>query len=461
MTKSYFSSLIERGKKFNRSIYSLFAVNLFWFLCSYPMTMSKDSILVWGEVKSGNFSDTHTLAFEWYVWLLSAGGHLLFLVSIFQLVLTSFIVYRYFVIFSAKKYSKSLIANLTALVMLSPFAGANATTLWKDVPFALFILLGASYLIMPRFGQKEMFLGGLYLTLGALFRREGFILIIVSFLILILVNRLITNGGKYILPMAKIFFTGFILSLSTSLISSAVFVDSDKTSWVKYAAMLHDLEWIANTNPSILSAENLKKLQLISAESSASNSQDCSSVNGLVYSKGFSEYHANLYASDIPKMWIESLKGAGAGDIAKVRYCRNSAFLPFPLGSPMENGYWVDHGSMNRFQPANTAMDILSKIGLFWIFAWSGNGSILAWPGIHLVFLLVLVFVQVRKHQLTRRAYLLSILAISRLVSLLGVGVAQDYRYQLFTNLLSVILILKLLTDVWLHYGKPSSALNR
>lgn len=455
-------------KKFDREIslksprpfIGLIVANLFWFLSSFPATMSVDSVLVWNEVKAGDFSNTHTLAFEVYVWILSLGGRFLFLVSIAQLALTSAVVYRYISFFCQEKYNSRTLINLTSIIVLTPFAGANAVTLWKDIPFTLLILLGVLQLINNEQNLKSHLTGIALIGFGASFRKEGFIMLLIILLSLVFILFVVKQGKKSIIRVLIVFLGAFLLSASLSSLSSFLDEDSKRSSWVKYAAMLHDLEWVANSNPSLLVEEDLRILNLISSELSANRSRDCLSVNGLVYSSGFSEHFANFYSRDIPKMWLRAVNSPAANEIAKVRYCRNSAFLPFPIGTPLANGYWVDHGSLGTFEDKNPLINLFSKLSLFWIFAWSGNGSIIAWPGIHICSLLVLLFVHLRFNMASKKSYLLSILAIARLLTLLFVGVAQDYRYQYLTILISVILITKFSADVWFKLGRNYRSLN-
>jgi hypothetical protein len=456
MKRLDFSLLLKNSQPF----IGLLAANLFWLLSSYPATMSVDSVLVWNEVKTGDFSVTHTLAFEVYVWLLSLGGKYLFLVSTFQLALTSTVVFQYISFFCRGKYSSKVVVNLTSIIVFTPFAGANAVTLWKDIPFTLLILLGTLQLIKSELNYKTYLIGGALIGFGALFRREGFVLFFIMFSTLTVFLFFVKQGRKTIFKLAIVFLGTFLFSASLSSLSSSFVGDSKSSSWVKYAAMLHDLEWIANSDPSLLGEKDLRILNLISSGLSASRSTDCLSVNGLVYSSGFSEHFANFYSRDIPKMWFKAVNSSAANEIAKVRYCRNSAFLPVPIGSPLANGYWVDHGSLGTFEAKNPVMNIFSKLGLFWIFAWSGNGSIVAWPGIHICSLLVLVFVHVRINKASKKSYLLSILAFARLLTLLLVGVAQDYRYQYMTTLISVILLTKFATDAWFNLGKSRKSSN-
>ena len=45
----------------------LLLVNLFWLFASWPINMSPDSLNVWGQVQSGDYSNDHPVTYTIFV----------------------------------------------------------------------------------------------------------------------------------------------------------------------------------------------------------------------------------------------------------------------------------------------------------------------------------------------------------------------------------------------------------
>ena len=145
---------------------------LFWFLSSFPGKMTVDSLDVWSQVKSGQFNDWHTVTYGYFVYVFSLGGRYLALVSLTQAALAYLAVFKLIsALFADKTFGTKL--KISSVIFLLPFIGSISVTLWKDVPYAVFSVIGLSCLINSNEPSKTRSYGFLYLGLGSLFRHDG------------------------------------------------------------------------------------------------------------------------------------------------------------------------------------------------------------------------------------------------------------------------------------------------
>ena len=113
---------------------------LVWWLGWYPGFASSDAIDQFGQIANGVYFDHHPAIHTLYLELLSLGGSRPGLVTLFQLlVLGALLAYaaRWLVEAGVPTW---LAVGVAWLLGLSPAVAPTTLALWKDVPFALFML---------------------------------------------------------------------------------------------------------------------------------------------------------------------------------------------------------------------------------------------------------------------------------------------------------------------------------
>ncbi|CAN2169789.1 hypothetical protein MCEMRE22_00039 [Candidatus Nanopelagicaceae bacterium] len=413
-----------------------------WWLGSYPAILSFDSLEIWKDVSSSNFGDAHTFTYEFLIYLFSIGGRFLAAATLVQSILLY--VALYFSVghfFSNWKAGKKIL--LTSSLYVTPFFGPYGVTLWKDTVFASLTIIGIFLIINSnKYNSTKYLLGVISLTLGTLCRHEAWL----TLLIVIIVLGTINLCGWIITERITLLALGIALLLV--LASNIVIFNTEsieKTpSWGKYVTLLTEIEYVASKYPEVVNEVDLKKLHSISAGLSFENIKKCESINGMIYSKGFSSSMAEKYSNQIPQIWLRIARSGGAAYLGEARYCRINSFLPPPFGKAPKHGYWIDNGivqpnSQNLTQ--KSLIPYLNYLLLFWSFLWQANGSLIAWPGLQLLIFLLCTGFLFKHKLLSKSHFLLSTFLISRTFTLLLTAVAQDFRYQFLLNLISIPLL--------------------
>jgi hypothetical protein len=374
--------------------------------------------------------------------MFSFGGHFLGAATLIQSIVLYVALYccvSY--IFSSWDQRKKYI--LTSSLYVTPFFGSYGVTLWKDTLFASFTIIGFLLILnAKRVNSSKFVIGVITLTLGTLCRHEAWLtLIIISFLIVAI--NVFSSKKIELATLVALGITLGLVAASNILISNSKSIEKTP-SWGNYATLLGEIEYVASKYPESVSGEDLKKLSLISTGASFDNAKKCESINGLVYSEGFNSSMADNFSKEIPRIWLHIARSGGAIHLGEARYCRINSLLPPPFGKAPQHGYWIDNGivqpnSHNLVQ--HSPVPGLDFLLLFWSFIWQSNGSFVAWPGLHLLSILLCTGYLV-KHGLLRKDYsVILLLVFSRTLTLLITAVAQDYRYQFLLNLISIPLL--------------------
>lgn len=293
----------------------LISVNLFWLLASWPISMSPDSLDVWGQVLSGDYRNDHPVTYTLFVKAFSLDGILLPLVSAVQLlVLSSGILITTYTLSKNLKLS----SYITSIIMLAPTAGSLATTLWKDVPFVGLTLIGFSLLF-----RKSNIFGLLTLTLGASFRHNGWLMLF-TIAVVILIAAIFKN--KYLIHYFWKIVAAGAISFFIIISVSNLFNAKPASTWLTWSPAMADLAYLASRTPNDVSNIH-ETVALYSSGDSLSRSADCTNVNGLIFSSGFNQLELDKKMNQIIHEYIKLIK-SDPKLILRLHLCRSQAFLP-------------------------------------------------------------------------------------------------------------------------------------
>ena len=416
-----------------------FSVNLFWLLASWPISMSTDSLDVWGQVQSGDYRNDHPVTYTIFVKIFSLGGRYLPLVSATQLFLLST-----GILLTTYTLSKNLkqSAYITSIIMLAPTAGALATTLWKDVPFVGLILIGLSLLI-----RKSNIFGLLTLTLGASFRHNGWLMLFtiagVILIAVILKNKYLKHYFWKIVAAGAI---SFLLIISASKLIDA----KPASTWLTWSPAMADLAYLASRTPNDATSIH-ETVALYSSGESLARSADCTTITGMVFSEGFSKENLDSKMNKIISEFIKLIKN-DPRLVLRLHLCRSQAFIPPPFSAGPSYYYWTQ---MIILQPndlnliPNPPIDKVSEISLnLWKF-WDSNLKTLLWPGLIVLASSLVFLINLKRHlRSNEESWVFWFLTMwSSLLSLIPWSVAQDFRYALLSYLVAQIIILITLVE--------------
>ena len=427
----------------------LLLVNLFWLFASWPINMSPDSLNVWGQVQSGDYSNDHPVTYTIFVNIFSLGGIFLPLVSAVQLfVLSTGILLTTYTLSKNLKLS----TYITSIIMLAPTAGSLATTLWKDVPFVGLILIGLSLLI-----RKSNFFGLLTMTLGASFRHNGWLMLF-SIAGIILIAVILKNQflGKYFWKIIAAGAMSFLLIISTSKLIDA----KPASTWLTWSPAMADLAYLASRTPNDASSIH-ETVALYSSGDSLARSADCTNVNGLIFSPGFNQLELDGKMNQIIREFLKLIK-SDPKLILRLHLCRAQAFIPPPFSTGPSYYYWTQ---MIIIQPnefdliPNPPIQKIREMGLdLWEF-WDSNLKTLLWPGlITIISSLIFLVNLIRRSNFNNESWIFWFLTMwAALFSVIPWSNAQDFRYALLSYLIAQIIILVTLVETTIFFKRKFS----
>jgi hypothetical protein len=134
-------------------------------------------------------------------------------------------------------------------------------------------------------------------------------------------------------------------------------------------------------------------LDEISSGPSLAGAASCSNPYNF-WNIGFDEKAANAHVYEIPKFWLQSMDSNARDTILKARFCRTSSVTPWPISKLPEHGYWPTVGiSPNQGLFSHPVwLYPIYLAGYVWAYLWGINGNLIAWPGLHLIIVAIILF---------------------------------------------------------------------
>lgn len=421
---------------------SLIFVNLFWLFSSFPARLSPDSIDVISQGVSNSINNTHTVSYVYLVKIVGIGGNAIWLVSLFQLCLTTFSLYLFITVVSPRT-PKERALLITAGLLATPFIGPIASTLWKDSVYNPLLLIGISLLIKSRANIKNssFYYSTIVLCIASMFRHEAWISNIILCALLLIFSAIskTINLSKFVLPILVAAIIGPIASNAFVTISGA----GPSAKWVSTSAFLKDLQHVNLTNPGTLNVSDRRLLDAISNGQSKENARDCTGASGIVFAEGFNSMLADKHYLEIGKMWLRNLLGDAGPLLMKAHICGVQAFLPPPISTGPSATFWINDEIVTPNVLEIGVKEIIPGVRLLsqaWIGIWSNNAKYIAWPGLHLLIIFLLCFNL--RNVISRDALaIICFVSLARIVTFLIFATAQDFRFVQIVYMFSLPLI--------------------
>lgn len=175
----------------------------------WPGLMSPDSIMQWGEVQSGQFSDAHPAIHTMFIWLLSRVWNTPAVLVIFHILLLSLLVAWGLGELHKQNVSPIVLWSGAVLFALFPINGLLIISVWKDITYACALLALFLQFVKIAFSNGKWLdnnwnLAGFVLAglTAAFVRHNGLPVVLGSLVVLLLVYR---NSLRRILVAAVIF----------------------------------------------------------------------------------------------------------------------------------------------------------------------------------------------------------------------------------------------------------------
>jgi hypothetical protein len=165
---------------------------IIYLLAFWPGMMSADSIDQWGQVISGNYFNHHPAFHTFTIWLLTRLSLTPAVVALAQIIALGLVAGYILAYFETLGVPPLILWLASFLFAFSPVNGSMVVTLWKDIPYST-ALLGLTFLIFRLVlsnGQwitvrKNWLLLGATVALVALFRHNGSLVFLGTFLLLL------------------------------------------------------------------------------------------------------------------------------------------------------------------------------------------------------------------------------------------------------------------------------------
>jgi hypothetical protein len=440
----YLVDVVRTTFKKNLMLIPGFLTGLLWVLHDFPARMSSDSIDSWSQVINGNYSNAHPVMFTFYVKILSVNGQFVWLVPIFQIVFALFMLKTFFSLWKLRNYE---ITILISLCMFIPIFGPFLTTIWKDVPLAIFAFWG--FVLAKQFiesgKRREIVFSTLLISLGISFRHNGWLIVLgVIFLygVVILIGKSVKREKVFVVSL-------FIAIFTSQVASQLLIISTDAIRVPKYAYSLTfgaDLAYISEIHPDEVNVKIKNLVRTFSQGDSLEGAKNCTAVGYMTQPVGFDPSGLEANSREVVSAWIEVFRG-NPGLIISTRVCRALAFVPPPFISHPVHATWLFDGIYEPNDFGLVSKKLKSPITDFmdgWLDLWVKYALIVAWPALlGLIGTILLPIISKLRHSpnyITNRP--LVILVWSNLLTLVAMTPSPDFRYAAIAQFFGITCIL-------------------
>ncbi len=447
--------LLQRYSKlsfFGSYMYVILPI-LFWNLSMYPAILTPDSYMLLRAIRSeGGYFDPAYINPVHYLFVktLSFDGNLLIVVTLVQSVLVFIAIYVWTRTLTPLIYRRFSLM-ISGVLFISPFFGPFAVSIWKDVPFVSLVMIGLAFMSRKDLNFKTAVLGILLMALGASFRYEGVLVLAMCGLLMFFVSLIFRDKAGDRFGMKRSFLFIFSCIISMLFLFSARYVSGidSPSKFYSVQSLFLDLEYVRSNYPSTLDEKTVEKLSRVTQTPTLVGKDSCFD-NTPFFTSNFDIGEATLLSGTLPRLWVEALFSDARESLVTSRFCRNTAFLPFPISSTPKSGYWptIGHGP-DELKPERPIVieTLLYPIGWAWTRLWILNGNLIGWPGLHFTIVLVLALLYRSKTYLKIIKPSDCVLTIpliflvSRTLVLFGTVATQEFRYFSHVYFLSLPMI--------------------
>lgn len=413
---------------------------LIWWIAFWPATMSRDSLTTWAAVVEGQPLEVMPVAYWALVFLASLGGRALAVVTLTQVVALTIALYS---LSRAVGLTSRRSAVVSGVVMLTPFGGLFAVTLWKDVPTAILMLFGASFLaksMRSRSFSRESVYGFVLIFVAGLLRFEAPLVIGTIGVVMLSFALLAESGSRRVLARSAglLIGVGFAAILVASSLQSLA-ASRGLPSWNKWIPAIADLAYVAATDPNA-SGPGVDAAREMVTGAALDYAADCQNHSRIFYDEGFKTQAVVRLEDRLPFLWFDALV-TNPFPIVEAHICRGAPYLPPPLASSAGPHNWV---ITTIEQPNPSGLSLAAPVMVrqplvAWAALWTARSGFLAWPGLlGLVGTLSLIAIGRWKRDRSPRLVLAAVMW-GTLLPFAGWTVLTDFRYAAVAQLIGVV----------------------
>ena len=441
----------------------LICIESFWFLSAFPGNLSPDSLDSWNQVQTNIYFDWHPVIFQIYMSVLSLGGRYLFLISLFQLLITSLILIKSIKVI-APTWELNKVYFAVGIVCATPYIGPLQVTLWKDVPYSFITILGIAILADLKIRKSSsLLLGSICLIIGALFRHDGWVTLLVIGVFL-LIQKLYINRKSAAEASRQIRLPLMLVGLSIiALLAAPILVGATSAapipSWAKTISLASDVAWVASKHPEALSKKDFAAVQKINLNGKLDPVDGCSTRPFQFLGPNFSSDGIREFSPSVVQIWLKLLTSKYGFEILKSHYCLSQSFIPFPLSisAPKTGIEWISWGIAENHvytngliqEPVVPIFRVIAINYTNWftsIFS-SIAPSILGWPSLLFSISMILYFLLGVKRKQGLGIQLLFLISASRIFTLIIMGPNAGFRYALIVQIVFLLFAVLYLED--------------
>jgi hypothetical protein len=308
------------------------AVLLIWWLAFFPGLTSYDSVAYVWQATTDNWMTNHSIIYTSLVWLSiqAVGG--LWLLTLAQIVAAAIGLAYAVAGLRALGVPGKWLAIAAVIVPFVPSLGTFLIFVWKDVPFVILqlFMLGTLARVVVRLREpaerrwyRDPVMRGLLLwlfvesLLMALFRQNGFLMVVVGGL----VAALVLAGVR--LWMIGIGMASAALSLLLNLVVfPAMGAEPAKTDLVLGPAYA-DIAVVYHDRPEVFTALDREVMSRVAPLSFWSDSANCWTSDTTTNSREFDRDAAQANDAELFALWVRLLKRV-PNELLDTRFCRGS-----------------------------------------------------------------------------------------------------------------------------------------
>ncbi|MEV4110816.1 hypothetical protein [Nonomuraea sp. NPDC049695] len=272
-----------------------------WWAAFYPGLFSRDSVLYLSHTVVGPWVSDHSVLYDALVWLSFTKTGDLGAVTFAQT--TAMAAALTYLAQSLKALgAPRLPTTLVAMLMpLAPPVGAFSVTLWKDVPFTIcaIAIAGVCARIAATRAVTVPALAGLgvLFTLLGLFRANGFLVVGVAVVALLVIVRTM----RVRLLLAGTFAAALPLVLTNLVFPNFGIVAPSKT--YVYHTAFGDIAVAYRDHPELFSEQDRTLMASVAPLTRWQEGGTCSTINPLIWRRDFSWQQADAHASQLLDLW--------------------------------------------------------------------------------------------------------------------------------------------------------------
>ncbi|MFF0863215.1 hypothetical protein ACFYUV_15770 [Nonomuraea sp. NPDC003560] len=319
------------------------AVLACWWAAFYPGLFSRDSVLYLSHTIVGPWVSDHSVAYDALLWLsFTKTGDLGAVTFAQTTAMAGALTYlaRSLCALGAPRWATTLVA---VLAPVTPTVGAFTVTLWKDVPFTICAIMIAGVCARMAAHRRVSLAGlGVLMTLLGLFRANGFLVVGIAVVVLLVVVAT---------RRVRLALVGTVAAAVPLLLTNLLFprfgITPPSSTYVYHTAYA-DVAVAFRERPELFTEQDKALMTSVAPLSRWWEGGTCATVNLLIWRRDFSWPAADAHAGELLGLW-ERLLTSDPGMIVGTRLCRGAI-----AWSPVQDPYVVG-GMTYRFSRRPTA----------------------------------------------------------------------------------------------------------